>query len=178
MTTKKVIKCDLPVLMAKAEIDSISELQRRTGLPRTTLTRLYNDEATVIGHKTIYLLCKVFDCSIGELLKSVTPEEKAETAAKVKERRVQNRDAYVYFAKDPLTSLVKIGKSLDVEKRLYQLKKEVGSELQLLDVVKSSDAIVLEKEIHEQLHDRRVKGEWFTLSEEEVEKVVKTIKEA
>ena len=163
--------------MAKAEIDSISELQRRTGLQRTTLTRLYNDEATVIGHKTIYLLCEALDCSIGELLLSVTPEEKAETATRLKERRVQNRNAYVYFAKDPLTSLVKIGKSLDVEKRLYQLKQEVGTELQLLDVIKSSDAISLEKEIHEGLDLRRAKGEWFILSEEEVEKVVKSIKE-
>lgn len=107
----------------------------------------------------------------------VSQEEKEALLVSVEQHRERLRDGFVYFAKDPVTSLVKVGKSIDVEKRLYQLKQKYGSELQLLDVIKSSDANALEKEIHKGLDPRRAKGEWFILSEEEVEKVVKSIKE-
>ena len=70
-----------------------------------------------------------------------------------------------------------MGKSADFEKRLYQIQQEFGSKLKLLDVIKSSDAIALEKKMHEHFNDRRFKGEWFILSEEEVEKAIDSVKE-
>ncbi len=62
-----VVKNNLRVLMAKHKMD-IKTVHERTGLSRTTISKLYNEQSTKIGLDTIVALCKLFDCEISDLL--------------------------------------------------------------------------------------------------------------
>jgi len=68
----------------------------------------------------------------------------------------------VYFISDG--ELVKIGFSLNVEKRLQQLSFEAGKPLTVLATVEGGPA--LERKYHEQFASYRVRGEWFRLTPE------------
>lgn len=166
------VTCNLAILMEEKGIQSISELRRKTGLPRLTLIRLYNDEAKVMSHKTAYVLCEFFDCKIGEMFSLVTQEEKDRKAETVNKRRERNRNGFVYFAKDLNNSLIKIGKSVVVKQRLYQLKTEFETEIELIATIADEDSLHLERKFHEKFDGKRVHGEWFDLSEEDINNII------
>jgi putative transcriptional regulator len=46
----------------------ISDVSRGTGINRGTLTRLYQETAQRIELETIDKLCRLFECSVAELL--------------------------------------------------------------------------------------------------------------
>lgn len=62
-----VVKNNLRVLMAKHKMN-IKDVHEATGLSRTTISKLYNEESTTIAFETIYKLCKLFNCEVNELL--------------------------------------------------------------------------------------------------------------
>jgi putative transcriptional regulator len=62
-----IVKNNLRVLMAKHKMN-IKDVHEHTGLSRTTISKLYNEESTTIAFDTIYKLCALFDCDPGELL--------------------------------------------------------------------------------------------------------------
>ena len=45
----------------------IADVARETGLHRNTITLLYNETATRVDMDTIESLCKLFQCSVGDL---------------------------------------------------------------------------------------------------------------
>lgn len=47
---------------------SIKDVHEKTGLSRNTISNLYNDKATRIDFETIYKLCVIFECEVGDLL--------------------------------------------------------------------------------------------------------------
>lgn len=61
-----MIKCNLSILMGKEKM-KIQDVCNATGLARNTVGNLYKDTATRIDYNTIDLLCKLFDCEVGEL---------------------------------------------------------------------------------------------------------------
>ena len=73
MATTTAIVCNLPVLMAKRRLN-IQDVCDRTGLARTTVSMLYNGKGKAISYGTIEALCRLFDCSVGDLLEYV-PEK-------------------------------------------------------------------------------------------------------
>ena len=62
-----------------------------------------------------------------------------------------------YFIFNPMTSMIKIGKSVDVARRMNTLSTQSGCELELLHVI---DADV-ESELHSKFKHIRHHGEWF-----------------
>ncbi len=52
-----------------------SEVARRTGINKNTLSSLYNEKVSGIRFDTLGKLCKFLNCSIGELIEYV-PDEK------------------------------------------------------------------------------------------------------
>lgn len=61
------VKNNLRVLMAKHKMN-IKDVHERTGMSRTTISKLYNETSSTISFETIESLCKLFDCTIDELL--------------------------------------------------------------------------------------------------------------
>ncbi len=61
------VKNNLRVLMAKNKMN-IKDVHEKTGLSRTTISKLYNETSTTISFETIYTLCILFDCDVDELL--------------------------------------------------------------------------------------------------------------
>jgi putative transcriptional regulator len=62
-----IVKNNLRILMAKHKMN-IKDVHERTGLSRTTISKLYNDESTTIAFETIYKLCMLFGCEVQDLL--------------------------------------------------------------------------------------------------------------
>lgn len=62
-----VVKNNLRVLMAQHKL-SMQDVHERTGLSRTTISKLYNEQSAKIGFDTIIELCKLFDCEVADLL--------------------------------------------------------------------------------------------------------------
>lgn len=62
-----IVKNNLRVLMAKNKMN-IKDVHEKTGLSRTTISKLYNEESTKIGLDTIASLCVLFNCDVDDLL--------------------------------------------------------------------------------------------------------------
>lgn len=75
----------------------------------------------------------------------------------------------VYFLLQETTSLVKIGYTSNLKRRLRNLQCASGTELQVLFVFDSPDAFKTEQLIHKALATQRIpKSEWFSLLPEEI----------
>jgi putative transcriptional regulator len=62
-----IVKNNLRVLMAKHKM-SIQDVHEKTGLSRTTISKLYNETSAKIGLDTISKLCILFNCEVQDLL--------------------------------------------------------------------------------------------------------------
>ena len=60
------VHCNLSTLMGRKRY-SIQDVHILTGLSRSTVSSLYNDKATRIDFDTLEMLCRLFECSAGEL---------------------------------------------------------------------------------------------------------------
>lgn len=67
----------------------------------------------------------------------------------------------VYFIQGDITGLVKIGQSVDVKSRIRQLQTGSAERLKIIANM-SGD----EKHFHQMFSKHRVRGEWFSLSDE------------
>lgn len=63
----------------------------------------------------------------------------------------------------------KIGRSSDPQRRLSQLKATEGPfEYSLVNVLETNDANEAEKEFHAKFASKRVRGEWFSVTAEDL----------
>jgi len=62
-----MIKCHLSTLMGREKM-KIADVARETGLNRSTISSLYNEEAKRIDMDAINQLCILFKCSVSDLL--------------------------------------------------------------------------------------------------------------
>lgn len=69
------VKNNLRILMARDRL-TIQDVHEKTGLSRTTISKLYNESSAKIGFDTIIELCKLFNCGVSDLL--YLEEEKEE----------------------------------------------------------------------------------------------------
>jgi putative transcriptional regulator len=51
--------------------EKIADLQRATGLARNTLAGLYREDVARIDLATLEVICKHYDCAVGDLLEFV-----------------------------------------------------------------------------------------------------------
>lgn len=61
-----MVKCNLSSLMGRDK-KKIQDVCNETGLARNTVANLYNEKATRVDYNTMEKLCKMFNCTIGEL---------------------------------------------------------------------------------------------------------------
>jgi len=73
------IKVRLAVMMAKREI-SLGELAEKVGITQANLSILKNNKARAVRFSTLDALCKVLNCTPGELLEFVPGPPSGEPA--------------------------------------------------------------------------------------------------
>jgi putative transcriptional regulator len=61
------VRNNLRVLMARDYL-TIQDVHEKTGLSRTTISKLYNETSAKIGLDTITALCTLFNCGVEDLL--------------------------------------------------------------------------------------------------------------
>lgn len=82
-------------------------------------------------------------------------------------RVASKKSNYLYLIRAE-NGLVKIGISCDVEKRLVSLNTASPVELRLLFFLEPTDARKTERNLHVRFAKKRVKGEWFNLSDGDI----------
>jgi len=65
-----MIRCHLARMMGERKM-RIADVARETGLSRATLTLLYKETAQKVDLEAIEQICRLFDCSVGDLLELV-----------------------------------------------------------------------------------------------------------
>lgn len=78
---------------------------------------------------------------------------------------------FVYLIKNTETQQHKIGIATNVENRLKQLQTGSPARLEVIHVIKTLTPFELEQELHCKYKDKRLLGEWFNLSDFEVEEI-------
>src|SRR5690242_17034535 len=81
-------------------------------------------------------------------------------------------DAFVYFMLDE-AGACKIGKSVGPDRRRIAVENAAGSGVSIHHVVATNDAYWLEAKLHRFFATRRLGGEWFVLTDAELEDVRK-----
>jgi putative transcriptional regulator len=62
-----MIKCHLSRFMGEKKMN-ISDVARESGLNRSTISLLYHEKAARVDLDGLEKLCKIFSCSVGEML--------------------------------------------------------------------------------------------------------------
>lgn len=70
-----MIKCHLSRMMGERKL-KVADVARATGLHRNTVSALYYERANRVDLESIQVLCKFFDCTVGELFEYI-PDEQA-----------------------------------------------------------------------------------------------------
>lgn len=69
-----MILSNLPVLLAERRL-RVADLVRMSGISKSTLHRIYNDETTRIEFDTLSKLCEVLNVTPGDILKYIPDDE-------------------------------------------------------------------------------------------------------
>jgi hypothetical protein len=81
-------------------------------------------------------------------------------------------NGYVYLLYSPTNNTYKIGKAKKVDDRYGSIAKQSPVEIRLVHQFKSSNASKAENTLHRQYSHKRFLGEWFSLSEQDVESII------
>lgn len=66
-----MIKSLLSVRMGEKRM-KVSDVRKATGLPRSTISLLYHDNAVRVDLEALDKLCELFECEIGDILVRTT----------------------------------------------------------------------------------------------------------
>ena len=113
-------------------------------------------------------ICPVSNEVIDRLKKAVS-YVKPKPAEKPKPKR-EKETGYVYLLYAD-NGLIKIGKTKSLQQRLDHFTAKLPYELRLVGTIKSERYGEIEAELHRLFHDKRKRGEWFDLSEEDLESI-------
>lgn len=64
------VRSRLSILMGIKRYN-IQDIYEKTGLARSTIANLYHDKTQRIDYDTLEKLCKLFECSVGDILEYV-----------------------------------------------------------------------------------------------------------
>ena len=65
-----MIKCKLPLLLAERRL-KVADAVRETGISKTTLHKIYNEQSTRIEFETIDKLCAFLEVTVDELFEHI-----------------------------------------------------------------------------------------------------------
>jgi hypothetical protein len=160
------MKVNLRTLMRKNKMKNLSELSYKSKVPFRNLEDIVLKG--VDNNNAFGKLLKFFQCTPKNLI------EKEGTLWKFYGNSYDPVSGLVYFVKNKENGFVKIGFTVDLLTRFQNLTYEHQVEMEVLHFVPTYDAAGLEKVFHSLYSEKRVDGEWFDLSDDDL----KTIKKA
>ena len=86
-----------------------------------------------------------------------------------KPEKPQKRQGYVYLLHHD--GLYKIGRSKDVPSRRRRIGVQMPHEVTVIHSIQSNDSVRLEEQLHDMYANKRMNGEWFALSAEDVREI-------
>ena len=150
----------LPLLMKEHKIVNVTELSVRTGIPVSKLSEF------VTGTEKMDLeiaeqLTNFFGCRIKDILD--ISSEKHDYSKHIN----TGEQGIIYFLKAD-NNLTKIGWTTNLKKRKETLDYTEKVKTELIYFIPTQDCRGLEKLIHTIFADKRVKGEWFDIKDEDI----------
>lgn len=115
--------------------------------------------------------------TISEEIPNYEPLQLRDNRKSIKEENI-GQECYVYLMKDETNNFFKIGISNKPEYREYTLQSEKPT-IKLLQAKKfpiRKIASSFEKGLHEIYNKQRIRGEWFNLSDEDVQHIISSLK--
>lgn len=82
---------------------------------------------------------------------------------------MEARQGFVYLLQPEGHNVYKIGCTVDLEGRLVRLQRRFERKLHYVLVLRSNDYQGFERHLHAKFARKRVVGEWFLLSSEDIE---------
>lgn len=92
---------------------------------------------------------------------------KARQKAEREERRKKRAPGFVYLIRSE-TGYYKIGRTVNPENRIRTFSVRLPFRIEYEHLIKCADQIALEKELHTKFADKRIDGEWFELTPDDV----------
>jgi hypothetical protein len=90
-------------------------------------------------------------------------------------RKMRHRDSgpeFVYLIQDvDVTSYCKIGRTKNPERRLSTFEVKLPFKFEILAIIETANARGLETSLHRRYADRRVSGEWFALTPDDIDAI-------
>lgn len=80
----------------------------------------------------------------------------------------RNRDGFVYLTQSP-SGMYKIGHTKNPDNRMATFSVKLPFEIDYVCLIKTDDMKTLENSLHKKFEHKRVSGEFFNLSEEDIE---------
>jgi len=87
----------------------------------------------------------------------------------VVQNKIKKIKGLVYLLKIENRNEYKIGVTINLKKRLNQLGTKMPFKLETITKIRSKDIYKLEEKLHCRFENKRINGEWFNLSNEDVE---------
>lgn len=139
-------------------IVSAVDVTQRTGLSAAYL------EGAKAAITSVSMLETIANKKVDRILNKLNQKRLEEYNAKYESRAGITAKGYVYFMRSELTGLIKIGYSVNPDKRHKSIQTSNGGDVTLLTAFKGTMAD--EQKLHEQFAESRVRGEWFTPTDE------------
>lgn len=124
-------------------------------------------DLTTHGVNVAETICKHYPVMADWLMRHI---EGLDRVHKRKQSSAQTFEGYVYLLKSP-TGAYKIGRTKDPTNRLKTFEVKLPFEVDYVCVIQSNDMYGLEADLHAYYADKRINGEWFALTSDDVEQI-------
>ena len=82
--------------------------------------------------------------------------------------KTEKTDGFVYMVKEQYSKHFKIGKTFDIPRRHREIALELPGDLKKVHSIRTDDPSGIETYWHKRFADKRVKGEWFALTLDDI----------
>lgn len=113
----------------------------------------------------LYPRNELLDSYIESIFKEV--ERRKQKAAK-EQAKARSYPGYVYLLQSP-TKAYKIGRTSNPKSRAKTFGVQLPFEVEFICLIQADDMRQLETELHQRFSDKRINGEWFALSPDDVD---------
>jgi hypothetical protein len=152
-------------LKAKEYLIGNLKEKERPQLIQYTLLALNEFELNIQDKKEIIENTKNYD---KYYILNIIKDMEVKSSNEFKSPYKKNQNGWVYFLKEELTNSTKIGRTKDLNKRINNLGLILPFETELVFSIKCVDHFYAEIEFQKFFKDKRRNGEWFDLTEKDI----------